>query len=120
MKPHIDVIAFNYIQIDGEPYNFDIMIGLDGELKKREKKLSREALGTGHMLSLPEAKVTYEEGAEKIIIGTGLKGMLILPDETYAFFKEKNCEVVTALSPEAINIYNETEGKIIGLFHVTC
>ncbi len=120
MKPHIDVTKFNYIQIDGDPYNFDILIRLDGTLEKRNKKLSKEALGTGHKLSLPEAEFSYEEGADMIIIGIGQQGMLELPDETMEFFRKMNCEVITALTPDAIQTYNSSTGKAIGLFHVTC
>ncbi len=48
-----------------------MVIRLSGAIKKRKKKLSKAVYGTSHTISLDEAKQIYEDGAERLIIGSG-------------------------------------------------
>ena len=50
------------------------MIRLSGKVKKRKKKLSKEQYGTSHTVSLAEAEHIFDEGAERLIIGSGQQG----------------------------------------------
>ena len=120
MKPTINSTRFGSITIQGEEYENDVIIRLDGEVKKRKKKLSKAIYGTSHVISVDEAKYTFEEGAERLIIGTGQTGMVELSDEAGDYFKKNNCQVQLLPTPEAIRVWNKSEGKSIGLFHVTC
>jgi len=97
-----------------------VLIRLGGAVKKRKKKLSKEIYGTSHVLSLDEAKHVYEQGAERLIIGTGHVGLVKLSDEAADYFRRKGCEVELLQTPKAIEAWNEAKGAVIGLFHVTC
>jgi hypothetical protein len=119
-KPKIDKTKFGSITIAGERYEHDVLIRLDGTVKKRKKKLSKEIFGTSHSISLAEAGYVYEEGAKRIIIGTGQSGMVKLSDEAAVFFQQKKCQVELLPTPQAIQRWNEMGRKTIGLFHVTC
>lgn len=120
MEPKIDRTRFGSITIDGTLFGHDVIIRLDGQVKKRKKKLSKGVYGTSHILSLAEAKHVYEIGAEKLIIGSGQYGRLSLSDEARDYFKQEKCEVSLFPTPKAITHWNETEGAVISLFHVTC
>jgi len=120
MKPQIDKTKFGSITIASEKFEYDVLIRLNGKVEKRKKKLSKEVYGTSHQISLAEAEYIYSEGAERIIIGTGQTGMVHLSDEALAFLKKKECRVKLAPTPEAIKLWNEAKGEVIGLFHVTC
>jgi hypothetical protein len=120
MKPIIDKTKFGSITIDGEKFDYDILIRLDGKVEKRKKKLSKDVFGTSHTISLAEAEYVYENGAEGIIIGSGQSGMVKLSDEAAEFFKQKKCLVSLHPTPEAIEFWNNTRGYNIGLFHITC
>jgi len=120
MKPKIDKTKFGSITSDGEKYESDILIRLDGKVVKRKKKLSREVYGTSHILSLAEAEFVYEDGVESIIIGSGQDGMLKLSDEAAEFFNKKGCKIELLPTPEAILAWNKAKGLTIGLFHITC
>ncbi len=120
MKPKIEETRFGSITVAGEEFEHDIIIHLNGRVEKRRKKLSKEIFGTSHIISLAEARYVYEDGAERIIIGTGQSGMARLSPEATDFFKKKNCAVRTLPTPEAIRCWNEAEGPALGLFHVTC
>ena len=120
MKPQIDKTKFGSITIDGEKYSHDILIKLDGEVHKRKKKLSKELYGTSHILSLAEAEFVYEEGAEKLIYGTGNFNRSRLSEEAENYFVGAGVTVQLLPTQKAIKAWNEAEGRVIGLFHITC
>ena len=120
MKPHIDGTEFGSITVDGEIYDHDIVIRLNGNVKKRKKKLSKERYGTSHTVSMEEAEHIYDDGAEWVIIGTGQHGVLKLSEEAEGFFKDHGCSVQALPTPDAVTAWNEAEGQVIAMFHVTC
>lgn len=120
MKPNIEATEFGSITVEGVTFEKDVVIRLDGDVKKRKKKLSKKVYGTSHKISLAEAKNVYEKGAEKLIIGSGQQGMVNLSKKAGEYFKKKECDVDLMPTPEAIMKWNEAEGKVIGLFHITC
>ena len=120
MRSRIDGTTFGSITIDGSDIQHDVLIRLSGEIKKRKKKLSKAVFGTSHTISLEEAKYIFEEGAERLIIGSGQDGMVKLSKEASEYFKNKKVRVDLSPTPEAIQQWNKAEGSIIGLFHVTC
>ena len=120
MPSHIDQTRFGSITIDGEVFGHDVIIRLNGKVKKRKKKLSKAIYGTSHTISLDEAKYVYQKGAKRLILGAGQYGMVKLSDEAADYFERKKCQVELLPTPEAIGFWNEAEGAVIGLFHVTC
>lgn len=120
MKPKIDETSFGSITIEGKEFEYDVLIRLNGDIKKRKKKLSKALYGTSHILSLEEAKYVYEEGTKRLIIGSGQDGNVELSNEAAGYFEHKNCQVELLPTPRAIGAWNKAEGDVIGLFHVTC
>lgn len=120
MKPAIEQTNFGSITVAGESFDHDILIRLDGRVKKRQKRLSKELYGTSHIVSLAEAEHIFEEGAAKLIIGSGQSGMLHLSDEAAQYFKQRNCQVELLPTAKAMRAWNKAGGAVIGMFHVTC
>lgn len=120
MKPSIDQTTFGSITIEGVVFAHDVMIRRSGQVEKRKKKLSKAIYGTSHILSQAEAKYIYEKGAKRLIIGTGQYGNVRLSDEAADYFKRKQCQVDLLPTPEAIRSWNESDGAMISMFHVTC
>jgi hypothetical protein len=120
MKPKVEATSFGSITIDGQKFKKDVVIRLDGSVKKRKKKLSKRIYGTSHTISLDEAKHVYQEEAELLIIGTGQYDLVRLSEEAQAYLGKHNCRTKLAATPDAIGIWNKTKGRAIGLFHVTC
>jgi hypothetical protein len=112
--------TFGTITIDGKTYEHDVIIGLSEEVVKRKKKLSKKYYGTSHVLSKDEAKFVFESGCEQLILGSGQMGNVHLSPEAEAYFAKKGCKVVLQSTPEAIQVFNRSHAKKIGLFHVTC
>jgi len=120
VKPQIDRTDFGSITIDGDTLDHDVVIRLNGNVKKRKKKLSKAVYGTSHIISLDEAKQVYQKGAKQLIIGTGQYGNVTLSDEATKYFHRKKIQVTLLPTPDAIGIWNKSEGSLVGLFHVTC
>ena len=120
MKPTINGTGFGYINLNGERIKHDILIRLDGEVKKRKKKLSKEIYGTSHTISLAEAEYIYQEGAEQLLVCAGHFSRVRLSPEAEKYFQEQGCQVKILSTPNAVQAWNESEGNIIGLFHLTC
>jgi hypothetical protein len=116
----IESTTFGTITIDGKTYEHDVIIRLSGEVVKRKKKLSKKYYGTSHVLSKDEAKFVFERGCEQLILGSGQMGNVHLSSEAEAYFAKKGCEVLLQPTPEAIGVFNRSQAKKIGLFHVTC
>lgn len=120
MRPKIDDTWFGSITIEGTRYEHDVIIRLSGKVVKRKKKLSKSVHGTSHVISLAEIEDLYRKKAERIIIGTGQEDKVRLSPEASAFLAERGCPVELWPTPTAIARWNEAEGKVLGLFHVTC
>lgn len=120
MRPHLDGTGFGWLEIDGERYEHDVLIRLRGEIKKRKKKLSKRVYGTSHTISLEEAEHVFEDGARRLIIGTGQYGNVHLSPEAERFFADHHCAVSMVPTPGSLDEWNAAPGGTIGLFHVTC
>ena len=111
----IEGTAFGSITIDGETYEHDVVIQLSGEVVKRKKKLSKKYYGTSHVLSKDEAKFVFERGCEQLIVGSGQMGNVHLSPEAEAYFAKKGCKVLLQPTPEAIQLFNKSKARKIGL-----
>lgn len=119
-RPRCSDTGFGWIEIDGERYEHDVLIRLDGTIKKRKKQLSKRIYGTSHTISLDEAKHVYEEGARVLVVGTGQDDNVRLSPEAEGYFERRGCGVQLLATPAAIGVWNEAGEVAIGLFHVTC
>ena len=97
MKPTIDGTRFGSITIEGKRYCRDVLIRVDGEVVKRKKKLSKAVYGTSHVLSLEEARHVYQEGAERLVVGTGQSGLLELSEGAADYFRGKRWAYIRSL-----------------------
>ena len=120
MAVTIEKTSFGTITIDGKTYPHDVIVRLSEKIKRRKKKLSKRIYGTSHILSLDEAKHIYEKEANVIIIGSGQYDSVRLSAEARTYFRKKGCRVILQGTPIAIQTFNQTKGKKIGVFHVTC
>lgn len=120
MEPMIDKTQFGNITISGKRYEYDVVIRLDGHVEKRKKKLSKMKYGNSHTISQEEAEHIYQDGAQELIIGTGQVGYVQLSGEAEKFFNEHECPVKLLPTPQAVHVWNILEGRVIGMFHVTC
>jgi hypothetical protein len=120
MKPELTGTGFGWIEIEGQRIKHDILIRPDGQVVRRKKKLSKERYGTSHKISVEEAEHIFREGAGGLLIGGGQFGRVELSPEAENFFQEKGCPVTILSTPQSLEAWNQSEEKLIGLFHITC
>lgn len=120
MKPHFTKTGFGFIETESDRFKHDIYIPLSGKVKKRRKKLSKQVYGTSHTISRAEAEYIFKNGAEGLLIGGGQFGRVHLSPEAEEFFQSRSLSVEILTTPEAVQRWNELEGKWLGLFHLTC
>jgi len=120
MRPKIKNTQFGAITIGAQTYEHDVVLELDGTVRKRKKKLSKRLFGTSHKISLDEIKDVYQKGAGQLIIGTGQYDQVRLSSEAQEYLEVRGCRAVLLPTPEALVRWNEAKSKTIGLFHVTC
>jgi hypothetical protein len=121
MKPYINESMFGSITVENMKYHYDIIIDLEGHIKKRKKKLSKKKYGTSHIISLDEIQYVHDDGTDLLIVGTGQYARSRLSDEADEYLKSKKCKLKLLSTEMAVEFWNETKpSKTIGLFHVTC
>ena len=120
MQPRIDRTRFGSVTIDGQVYEHDVLIRLGGKVEKRKKKLSKAVHGTSHIISSAEAEHVHQKGAALLLIGAGQDGTVTLSEEAAAYFERHRCQVRLLPTPEAIKAWNQADGAVIALVHVTC
>ena len=121
MKPHIQCTEFGSITVADEGLDHDIVIRLNGEGEEAQKKLSRKEYGDSHTVSLEEAEHIFDDGAERLVIGSGQDGNVKLSEEAGALTSRRKAVRSNCIpTQEAIKVWNEAEGKTIAMFHVTC
>jgi hypothetical protein len=120
VKLRIDDTEFGSITISGKVHEHDVVIRLDGGVKKRKKKLSKVKYGTSHKVSLEEAKHIFDAGARRLIVGAGQNGLVELSEEATDYFRRKGCAVELLPTSRAVEAWNSGHGAVIGMFHVTC
>ena len=120
MQPRIDRTQFGSVTIDGKLFTHDVLIRLGGQVQKRKKKLSKVVYGTSHTISLAEAKHLYQKGAARLLIGAGQHGRVALSEEAATYFQRHRCQVELLPTPEVIAVWNQAEGAVIAMLHVTC
>ena len=106
MKPTINNTEFGSITIDKEVYDHDVIISLDGQVKKRKKELSKAIFGSSHIISIDEAKYVFEEGANLFIIGAGQYSALKISEEAMDYLLKKKCQVELYPTKVAIEVWN--------------
>jgi hypothetical protein len=120
MQPRINRTQFGSVTIDGKVFPHDVLIRLGGKVKKRKKKLSKAVYGTSHTISLAEAKHLYQKGAARLLIGAGQNGTVELSQEAAAYLERHRCQVELLPTPKVIPAWNQAEGAVIAMVHVTC
>ena len=112
-------IGFGAIEIDGNPYDYDVIID-KGKVQKRKKKPSKVYRDWyGHTpLSIDE---TIPWGGKHLIIGTGASGQLPIMNEVYEAARERGIEVTAVPTDTACKLISaKKKGKVRAILHISC
>ena len=112
-------VGFGEIEIDGQSYDFDVIID-EGKIRKRKKKRSKPYRAQyGHTPLSADEEIPW--GGESLIVGTGAYGQLPVMKEFFEEAEKRGIEIVSVPTDEACKIISEKKNKKIhAILHVTC
>ena len=119
----VNEYRFGSIIIDGKNYQHDVEVRWLGEVLQWRREES-------HLIDVEDIKRSTEQNPETMIIGTGEAGVAQVTENARKFIQEKGIKLIIDKTGEAVKTFNtilkESElekgeqGKVIGLFHLTC
>ena len=116
----IDKLSFGSIVIAGKKYSRDVLIFVDGTVKKRKGGF---LMFGSHNIRKEEIEELIRGEPEVIIVGTGTNGRANVAADVETWAKEKNLSLIVQPSHEAIAKLNESaeqKKKVAALIHMTC
>lgn len=111
--PKIENYGFGRITIDGESYTNDVKVFPDGVVPDwwRDK---------GHVLQEDDLQDVFDHEPDLLIVGQGNSGRMTIPADTQIAIEEHGIKLQSANTDEAVQLYNEANGDVVGAFHLTC
>ena len=112
--------GFGWVEIDGERYENDVIVHVNGKITKRKKKLSKEFKEEyGHTpLSDKELDFLKKEKPKVVIVGKGQYGDLPITPQALKILD--NYDLLVDSTPHALEIMEKERKKFVAIIHVTC
>lgn len=116
----IDELTFGSIVIESKKYSRDILIFVDGTLRKRKGGF---LMFGRHEIKRRELEQLSHGQPEVVIVGTGTDGAAHIAAEAESWAKANSVSLLVQPSCDAIaklNELTEQKKKVAGLIHITC
>jgi glucokinase len=116
----ITSVGFGEITIARKTYDCDIVIYVNGKVKKRDEITAEASQETGHVIDVREVAKVCKGGPEILFIGAGKSGQMPLTDEAQRFLTQRaiRCEIQS--TAKTVDSYNKSKLRKAALIHVTC
>jgi hypothetical protein len=110
--------SFGSIHIDGEGYDYDVVIDR-GEVRKRKKKASKRFRGEfGHTPLSEEEPIPWK--CKRLVIGTGANGALPVMKEVLLEAERRQVELLVLPTKKAIEFLDQHPQGTNAVLHITC
>jgi hypothetical protein len=115
---HFEKFSFGSILVDGQVYDYDLVIDR-GEIRKRKKKASKRYRDAfGHTPVSVEEDIPWR--CRRLVLGTGAEGRLPVMPEVENDARRRKVELVILPTQQAIAILNRGDSRTNAILHVTC
>jgi glucokinase len=118
--PQIGEAAFGEIAVGKKTYANDIVIRVDGKVKKRKKAAVKARHGTSHVVDPKELERICRGGPEIVFVGSGHQGQMTLNADAELFLSQRRIRLEVARTSELAEAYNACSERKAALIHVTC
>ena len=118
--PQIGETLFGEISVGKKTLGNDVVIRVDGKVKKRKKAAVKERLGTSHVVDVEELQRICRGGPEVVFIGSGHQGQMALNAESELYLSQRRIRLEVARTPDLAQAYNACSDRKVALIHVTC
>ncbi|MDY0223073.1 MAG: MTH938/NDUFAF3 family protein [Desulfobacterium sp.] len=117
IKLKINGYAFGKMVVEGREFTSDLIIYPDGRIQENWWR------SQGHLLLLDDITPVFDSAPDKLVIGTGARGMMKVSEEVLALcnncgIKAEACR--TAMAVERFNESVEAGTVVAACFHLTC
>jgi hypothetical protein len=111
----IESYRFGQIVVDGESYTSDVVIFPDHVQANWWRQ-------RGHRLTPEDLEGVVQSEARTLVIGTGARGLMRVPQETLDLLNAEGFEVIVEKTSEAWQTYNRLSerGEVIAALHLSC
>ena len=112
----IEGYRFGSIKIDGQEFEKDVFIDLDGKVSSWWREES-------HLFQKKDIESFLEKKLEIVIFGTGKSGIAKLSEDLKDFLKNLGIEIIAEPTEQAVESYNQAkkQGKeVVAFLHLTC
>ena len=118
--PQLVAAGFGEITVGKKTYTRDVVIQVNGKVKKRKKSLAKELYGSSHTIGPKELEKVCRGGPAVLFVGTGHSGQAELNDDARQYLAQRSIECQALPTPEAVEAYNHCKERKAALIHVTC
>jgi hypothetical protein len=111
---NIDSVRFGELEVDGKVYYSDMVVWWDGRVEFRIKS---------HVFGIEEFIRILETDPDSIVIGTGISGIVKVPEEVVKAARVSRIKLFVDVSGNAVDIFNglvKTGKKAVAVIHTTC
>ncbi len=112
----IEDYSFGSIKINGQKFEDDIFIDLDGKVSSWWREES-------HLFQEKDIKSFLEQKPEIVIFGTGKSGIAKLSKDLKDFLESSGIQIIVQPTEQAVDSYNqarEQDKKTVAFLHLTC
>jgi hypothetical protein len=110
--------SFGSIRIDGESYDYDVVID-GGEVRKRKKKASKRFREEfGHTPLSVDEPIPWK--CKRLVIGTGANGALPVMKEVRQEAERRQVELLVLPTEKAIEFLKQHPQGTNAVLHITC
>ena len=118
--PAIEDTRFGEVTIGQKLHDRDVVVNVNGKVKKRKKSIAREAEGSSHRIGPRELRRVCKGGPEVLFVGTGQSGRAELTDEGRLFLERRGIDCEVRPTPQILEPYNRCTRRRAAVIHVTC
>lgn len=124
----IDKYSFGSIVINGEEYNKDVEVRFDLAASEDGVEVLEWWREQGHVFDIPDLERAMNENPSVVVLGNGANGLAEVPERTVQMIEDAGAEPVVDTTDKAVEKFErevekakeKREGKVFGLFHLTC
>jgi hypothetical protein len=111
---------FGWVKVNGDRYENDIILHVDGTVTKREKKKSKDLKTIYGHTPLSERELDFLSQEKPKVVYIGIGHQASLPITPKAMLILKKYQTVILPTQEVTEKINAEQRKMAALIHVTC
>ncbi len=109
----IDNYSFGKVVIDEKTYTKDVIVFQDSVKENWHRK-------EGHLATAEDLKDVWAKKPDKLIIGTGAFGVIMVDKSAREKAKELGIELIIDKTAKACFKFNKEKGNVVLAIHLTC